>query len=48
MKKTIACLLVLSSLLAGCIVVPVGRPWHHDHDGYAERDGDWHGGYWRR
>jgi hypothetical protein len=34
MKKTLLCVLVLSSLLAGCIVVPVGRPWHHD---YAER-----------
>jgi len=45
-KRTLACLLVLSSLLAGCIVVPVGRPWHHE--GYAERGDGWHGPGWRR
>jgi hypothetical protein len=37
MKKSLLCLLVLSSTLAGCIVVPLGRPWHHERDGYYER-----------
>lgn len=44
-RKTMLCVLVLSSMLAGCIVVPVGRPWHHD--GYADR-GYWHEDGWRR
>jgi hypothetical protein len=44
MKKTLLCVMLLSSILAGCVVVPVGRPWHRD---YVVVDHDYHGG-WRR
>ena len=57
MKKTVLCLLVLCSTLAGCIVVPVDGPWGWGHRGrdYGDRgdyrgaDG-WHGhaGAWQR
>jgi hypothetical protein len=45
MKKTLLCVMLLSSILAGCVVVPVGRPWHRD---YVVVDHDYHGDGWRR
>jgi hypothetical protein len=44
-KRTLLSVLMLSNLLAGCVVVPMGRPWHRDYVEAAPvvvvHDGGW-------